>query len=82
MLIFCPSHAGEFLVVEFRLESEFQCSNCLQHTAMMLVYGSDLRVLQEALCEALCRFAHFWSESLQKGAKPHIYCEMLTITVK
>ena len=43
MLIFCPSHAGEFLVVEFRLESEFQCSNCLQHTAMMLVYGSDLQ---------------------------------------
>ena len=31
-----------FLVVDFRFESEFQSSDCLQHTPMMLVYGSDL----------------------------------------
>ena len=35
-----------FLVVDFRfetqIESEFQSSDCLQHTTMMLVYGSVL----------------------------------------
>ena len=31
-----------FLVVDFLFESEFQSSDCLQHTTMMLVYGSDL----------------------------------------
>ena len=31
-----------FLVVYFRSEGKFQSSNCLQHAAMMLVYGPDL----------------------------------------
>ena len=54
MLIFC--HAGEFSRGRFSLrENEFQSSDCLQHTAMMLVYGSSLfGLLQEALCKALC----------------------------
>ena len=34
---------ANFLVVDLRSESEFQSSDCLQHTAMMLVYGSDLK---------------------------------------
>ena len=35
-------HVVNFLVVDFRFESEFQSSDCLQITTMMLVYESDL----------------------------------------
>ena len=31
-----------FFVINFRLESEFQSSDCFQRTAMMFVYGSGL----------------------------------------
>ena len=68
-----------FRFVNFHSESEFPSSYCLQHSTMMLVLqwcmDQTFRVLQEALCEALCRFAHLWSESLQKGAKPQICCD-------
>ena len=32
----------DILLVYFRSESEFQSSYCLQHTTMVLAYGSDL----------------------------------------
>ena len=40
MLIFF--HAGEFSCRQFCLGSEFQSSDCFQHTAIMLKYESDL----------------------------------------
>ena len=70
-----------FLVVDFRLESKLYSSYCLRHTAMMWVYASDqtfrlvvvkFRVIQEALCEALCRFAHLWSESCKRSKTAYI----------
>ena len=41
----------------------------------------SFRALQEAPCEALNRFAHVWSETLQKGAKPLWTFELSTVTV-
>ena len=41
----------------------------------------SFRALQGALCEALSRFAHVWSESLQKGAKWPYVCEMSIMTM-
>ena len=44
--------------------------------------SKSFRALQAAPCEALFRFAHLRSETLQKGAKPHIYSEISTVTVQ
>ena len=38
----CRTLQVNFFVVNFLFESEFLSSDCLQHTAIMLVYGSDL----------------------------------------
>ena len=41
----------------------------------------SFRALQGAPCEALCRFAHLESESMQKGAKPQLFFEISIVTV-
>ena len=42
----------------------------------------SVKAMHTAPCEALCWFAHVWSEPLQKGAKPHYSLKISTLSVK